>query len=157
MKLYLLRHGEAESRAETDAQRQLTNKGRQEALDVAVQFTKKGLKIDRCFVSPYVRAIQTADSFLSRIPGGPMMEIQALLSPEIRAAEVIKFLETLPEENILLVTHNPLVSELNAVLLEGNIDHMEILGTCELSSLELEIVADAMATQVFFLSPNVPD
>ncbi len=49
-------------------------------MDVALQFNDKGGRIDRCFVSPYTRAIQTADSFLSRVAGAPGMPVP--LPPE---------------------------------------------------------------------------
>lgn len=155
MKLYLLRHGDSEPRANTDLQRLLTHRGRQQAVDVALQFCDKGHKLDRCFVSPYTRAIQTADTFLSRISGAPRMEIQTILSPEVRAAELIHFLEKYPnDEAILLVTHNPLVSELNAVLVEGNIDQLVILGTCDLCVIDLEFLAVGMGRRRHILSPQ---
>lgn len=156
MKLFLLRHGDSEARAASDDLRQLTHRGRQQALDVSLQFCDKGGRLDRCIVSPYTRAVQTAASFLARIPDGPAMQIEADLTPEIRAAEVMNLLSTFPlDESILLVSHNPLISELNAVLVEGTVNHnMMILGTCDLCAIDMEIVATGMGVRQYMLSPR---
>ena len=155
MRLYLLRHGDSEHRAETDAQRQLTPQGRLQALDISLQFTSKGLKLDRCLVSPFTRAIQTADSFLSRVEGAPGMEIVDFLTPEIRALEAMNQLELMPDdESILLVSHNPLVTELNAVLVEGNIDNLLIMETCEMSVIDIDIVGTGMGRRQMSILPH---
>ncbi|MDT8397839.1 MAG: phosphohistidine phosphatase SixA [Pseudomonadales bacterium] len=154
MNLYLLRHGEAETHAASDALRKLTSCGSQHVIQVGKCFAAKACRIDRCFVSPYLRAQQTACFFLAQQPARLEFETQEILTPEVRAAEVIEFLASVPDENILLISHNPLLSELNAQLTEGNIENMTILGTSELVALSLAIPAKAMATRRFSLSPE---
>ena len=58
MKVWILRHGEAQAHARTDAERNLTEQGRAEALRSAAHLI--GQPIDAIFASPYVRAQQTA-------------------------------------------------------------------------------------------------
>ena len=58
MKLWVLRHGQAESHAPTDAQRNLTAHGREEVLGSAAHLI--GQSIAAILASPYVRAQQTA-------------------------------------------------------------------------------------------------
>ena len=65
MNLYLLRHAEAEPRQYDDPQRQLTAKGRLEVQQVARQFAARGIKLDACYYSPYVRTMQTCSLLLA--------------------------------------------------------------------------------------------
>lgn len=154
MNLYLLRHGEAEANASTSAGRQLTEAGHGEVASVARQFASRNLTIDRCFVSPALRAQQTADTFLSLLFHAPEPETLEALSANQRAAQLMVILDNVKEDNILLVSHNPLLSELLALLTEGNIDHMHILDTGNLACVTLDIVGLGMGTNPFILVPD---
>lgn len=154
MKLYLLRHGEAETRAYNDPGRELTARGRRDVTQVAHQFAAQGIRLERCFVSPYVRAAQTAALFLPEAGQNIAAETTSLLMPEVRASAVMNFLEGLREQEVLLVSHNPLVSELNALLTEGSISSMHILGTSELICIEFDVVGLGMGTSPFRLAPE---
>ncbi len=60
MKIFILRHGEAEHFANTDAERQLTPRGRTESEAVARACKEQGFaQFDKVLVSPYIRAQQT--------------------------------------------------------------------------------------------------
>ena len=58
MKVWILRHGEAEGHAPTDAERNLTEHGRAEVLRSAAHLI--GQPLGAIIASPYVRAQQTA-------------------------------------------------------------------------------------------------
>ena len=58
--IYLLRHGEAEDAAETDAARRLTEKGEAQARDAGRALAGLGARIEACLASPKVRALETA-------------------------------------------------------------------------------------------------
>lgn len=154
MNLYLLRHGDAENSAVTDAQRSLTANGREDVIDVANQFVTQGSIIDRCIVSPYLRAQQTAKLFLSVASPELVWETDDVLVPEVRALQVMSMLETLTEENVLLISHNPLLSELLALLTDGNISHLKIVSTSELLSLNMQLPGLALAGTRYHLSPE---
>jgi phosphohistidine phosphatase len=157
MQLYLLRHGEAEARAQNDPGRELTARGRQEVVQVARQFASRHIPLQRCLVSPYARAAQTAALFLRE---SGLEELQAettpILLPEVRASTVMSYLEGVREQEVLLVSHNPLVSELNALLTEGDISHMHILGTSELVCIAVDVLGLGMGTSPFRLVPEAP-
>lgn len=156
MNLYLLRHGEAEANAHTDAARQLTAKGRQDVENVAKQFAARQLPLEHCFVSPYVRAVQTAELFFRQLGETVTSTTTELLIPEVRASTVIDFLnKNVHGRNVLLVSHNPLLSELNALLTEGNINDMHILSTSELVCISLDLVGLGMGHTPFRLMPPV--
>jgi phosphohistidine phosphatase len=156
MNLYLLRHGEAEASAHTDAARQLTAKGRQDVENVAKQFAARQLPLEHCFVSPYVRAGQTAEIFFGQLKESVTSSTTELLVPEVRASTVIDFLnKNTHGRNVLLVSHNPLLSELNALLTEGNINDMHILSTSELVCISLDLIGLGMGHTPFRLLPPV--
>lgn len=154
MKLYLLRHGEAESRAHDDAGRELTARGRGEVSEIAHAFAARHIQLERCFVSPYVRAAQTAALFLSEAGQHIAPETTPVLMPEVRASIVMDFLEGVREREVLMVSHNPLVSELNALLTVGDISQMHILGTSELICIEFDVVGLGMGSSPFRLLPE---
>jgi phosphohistidine phosphatase len=142
MNLYLLRHGEAEARAQSDAARQLTAKGRHDVENVAKQFASRQLPLEQCFVS--------------HLPDAVPCITTELLVPEVRASTVIDFLgKNVHQKNVLLVSHNPLLSELNALLTEGNINDMHILTTSELVCISLEVIGLGMGTTPFRLMPPI--
>lgn len=154
MKLYLLRHGEAESRAHDDASRELTARGRSDITDVAHRFAARNIQLQRCFASPYARAQQTAALFLPEAKQTIAIESTPVLMPEVRASIVMDFLEGVREQEVLLVSHNPLVSELNALLTDGDISQMHILGTSELICIEFDVVGLGMGRSPFRLNPE---
>ncbi|MDR0779704.1 MAG: phosphohistidine phosphatase SixA [Pseudomonadales bacterium] len=154
MKLYLLRHGEAQARAASDSQRQLTPHGVDDVRMVARQFAAKGVTLDRCFVSPYVRAAETATEFLRELHSDLPQESQALLKPEVRALEVMRFLQGVHDHHVLLVSHNPLLSELTALLTEGSIENLRILSTAELVCVALDGIGLGAGTAVYRLLPS---
>ena len=154
MNLFLLRHGEAEPSASTPAGRQLTESGKQEVSSVARQFASHRFTIDACYVSPALRAQQTAETFLSQLFDCPAPSTIEELSANQRAAQLMKFLEQVDAENILLVSHNPILSELLALLTKGNVEDMVILGTGELACITLDIMGLGMGTCNTILHPD---
>ena len=154
MKLFLLRHGEAEPSASTPAGRQLTETGKQEVSSVARQFATERITIDACFVSPALRAQQTAATFLSHIFEPPSSSTIEELSANQRAARLMQLLEQVDAENVLLVSHNPILSELLALLTQGNVEDMTILGTAQLACVSLDVLGLGMGTCNFILSPD---
>jgi phosphohistidine phosphatase len=154
MKLYLLRHGEAESRAHNDASRELTVRGRSDVTEVAHRFAARNIQLQRCFASPYIRAAQTAALFLPEAQQAIAVESTPVLMPEVRASVVMDFLEGVREQDVLLVSHNPLVSELHALLTDGDISSMHILGTSELICIEFDLVGLGMGRSPFRLVPE---
>lgn len=112
MRLYVLRHGEAEPQGRRDADRALTEAGRQ-----AVQAKLTLLApVDSFYCSPYKRAVQTAQILQSTVghPGGPVFDER--LTPDQPVAKVLELLQSLDTGSCLLVGHNPLLSNLIATL-----------------------------------------
>jgi phosphohistidine phosphatase len=153
MYIYLLRHGQAEQRAYADPTRRLTEKGQEEIRSVARQFLDTKTTFDHAFASPYTRARQTAEEFIAIVQKGLVPENAEWLTPENRARDVLAVLAGSGAEHVLLVSHNPLVSELNALLTEGDICERHILGTSELVCIEADPPAAGNGNVRFVLKP----
>ncbi len=155
MHLYLLRHGEAEPRNYDDSGRALTSHGEHEVMDVARQFAKRDIKLTSCFHSPFTRAAQTCSLFLSESGSTIKPEPLLLLTPDHRALQVLAFLRSLKSQHVLLVTHNPLVSELLAVLTNTDIDSMHIFSTGELDAVHCQACTTGGGELAFRLGQQV--
>ena len=60
MQIILIRHGQAEHQSSTDAKRALTALGESQAQQTAAWLVNHDFQLDGLFVSPYLRAQQTA-------------------------------------------------------------------------------------------------
>ncbi len=155
LRLFLLRHGKAERITQYDPERELTERGRADLVDVAAQFLQKGEVIDHCLVSPYRRAQQTAEAFFTLVARDFPVETQPLLTPENSSRALLKILNRYQNKNLLLVGHNLLLSEFLALMTENHFDYSSrILGTAELACLEYEILAADMARCLYVLQPE---
>jgi phosphohistidine phosphatase len=84
MELYFLRHGPAGARAAwdgEDADRPLTDKGRELTQQVARRLAATGLTVDAVVTSPYVRALQTAEIVAEALGVATPLEQEELLRP----------------------------------------------------------------------------
>lgn len=116
MLLTFLRHAEAESQARTDFDRELTEKGREQAERVARFLVTSRLVPARILASPLVRAIQTARIVAERVKS-PVSEagwLEMGMEPEACLREVQNFSG---DEHVLLVGHEPDLSDVIAHLL----------------------------------------
>jgi phosphohistidine phosphatase len=158
MNLYLMRHAiaaEADENTE-DHQRPLTEKGRKKLRKIARNIEKLDLKFDLILTSPAMRARQTADIVADalNIKQKNVIETENLsplgfadkLVEEINAHEAL--------ENLLVVGHEPFLSQFIGMLLAGdaslNID-MKKAGLCKLSMEQL--VYGRCATLEWLLTP----
>jgi phosphohistidine phosphatase len=99
--LWLLRHGNAED-GSPDAERKLTEKGREQSRAAGAALAALGVKLEACLTSPKVRAAQTAElaceglgvehQLEPKLAGGPF-------DPEALAAGL--------GDDVLLVGHDP--------------------------------------------------
>ncbi|HEY5914627.1 MAG TPA: phosphohistidine phosphatase SixA [Verrucomicrobiae bacterium] len=141
MNLYILRHGiAAEPGAEgcaKDSDRPLTPKGRRKLRGIAEAMKVLELKFDLILASPYLRARQTAEIVAKVLRCARRLEFTEILVPSANPANVVEFLCRLtpPLDDLLLVGHDPFLSELASLLISGNRDVGLVLkkgGLCKL-------------------------
>ncbi|MCG8393738.1 MAG: phosphohistidine phosphatase SixA [Pseudomonadales bacterium] len=114
MKLYISRHGQAVSHAETDALRPLTETGQAALLAHWQTLRDSGIEIGGLVVSPYLRAQQTADC-IEQVYGGLARVDCDHLVPEASPRQLLDWLlQNPPRDNSVLVSHMPLVAQLTA-------------------------------------------
>ena len=113
MKVVVIRHGEAETNAVSDQTRNLTDYGRAQAGLAGECLRRWSIEFDQVWVSPYLRTIQTADAVLQAFQGISIhREETSLLTPDAPAEKVVDRIAEIPDCNLLIVSHQPLVSGL---------------------------------------------
>jgi phosphohistidine phosphatase len=136
VKLWLLRHGEAEPQARTDAARELTRHGRKEVLQSAAHLV--GRPLTTILASPYVRAQQTAQLVRETLGFAAPIVTVPWLTPDGDLAEILRYLDAHSGEELLLVTHQPLVGDLAGLLLHGHRQEPLAMKTASLAELDGE-------------------
>ena len=136
MKLWLLRHGEAEPQARRDSERRLTAHGRKEVLKSAAQLA--GQPIDGILASPYVRAQETAELIREALGFDGSVGTAPWLTPDDDPKDVLRFLDGRTERNLLLVSHQPLIGSLAGLLVHGSRNDAVPFSTASLAELEGE-------------------
>lgn len=115
MKLYIMRHGHADPLPDAQGHRHLTLHGRSELEKLAAFLREKEFHVSQIQHSEKTRARETAE-----IIGAGFGLIQnSALNPEADLDTLLIQLEN-EQEDILLVSHMPLVSELVASLVAKN-------------------------------------
>lgn len=144
MRLYIVRHGEAEPRAESDALRALTPRGRTEVDNLWRALKSEGIAPRRVLASPFVRAQQTA-AIIAAHYAELVPATLDLLTPDDRPQAVLNWLaqqDTL--DGLMLVSHMPLVGLLSGLLSEGEGGRVPFgVGTVACFDLETPAAASA--------------
>ncbi|MEA2402089.1 MAG: phosphohistidine phosphatase [Thermoleophilaceae bacterium] len=100
--LWLLRHGDAED-GSPDAERPLTDKGREQARAAGAALKELGVKIDACLTSPKVRAAETARIVCEQLDG-----VEPQLEPKLAGGPFdAEALAAGLGDDVLLVGHDP--------------------------------------------------
>ena len=119
MRLYIVRHGEAERQLTTDDARALTARGREDVAAVWESLAERGVRPSRLLSSPYVRAAQTADIIAARFPGIARAE-SGMITPEGDPAQVLAELDRIgAQDGWTLVSHMPFVELCCGSLTDG--------------------------------------
>jgi phosphohistidine phosphatase len=148
VKLWLLRHGEAEPSARTDALRNLTAHGRQQAREAAEHLQGRALQV--VLVSPYVRAQQTADLACKVLGFTGTRQTVSWLTPDSDLRQALRELDGYAVDELLLVTHQPFVGALAGLLVHGHRQQPLPMNTASLALLE----GDELAAGLMQLSAH---
>ncbi len=126
MDIYILRHGKAEERlltVKSDSNRKLTEAGKKELHCISKAIKDMDLELDYIASSPLLRAKQTAQiaSKYVKRKKRPIAYWDEL-KPEFDAGAILQKLSTLnPDASVMLVGHEPLLSDLiGAIISQGS-------------------------------------
>lgn len=162
MNLFILRHGIAVDRDPQsfpdDARRPLTLKGEERMRQICEAMLALELSFDRILSSPYRRASQTAELVAATLDKKKALEFRDELTPEGDAKALIRYVNQLepPPENVLLVGHEPYLSELIARLISGEPTAAIELKKGGLAKLEItaQLRFGSCATLAWLLTPK---
>ncbi|HEU5182218.1 MAG TPA: histidine phosphatase family protein [Candidatus Polarisedimenticolia bacterium] len=159
MTLYLLRHAIAAprdaKRYPDDGKRPLTAKGAERMRAAARGIRALGLRPRRIHSSPLLRCMQTAEILAAELRPNPSVIPTPQLGPEGSARAVLKSLHAeRPQRDVLLVGHEPDLSELASLLLDGSgrtaFVKMKKAAFCR---IDIEGVPDAGRGRLAYLLP----
>lgn len=161
MNLFLLRHGIAVERGtpgyKSDADRALTPKGERRLEQIADAMAAMGLSFDLILASPYVRARQTAEIVGDTLGVKKKLEFSESLTPGGDPKSLIAALNKLEPRmaNVLLVGHEPYLSELISTLTSGDSPVAIDFKKGGLCKLEVETLRPGRcATLAWLLTPR---
>lgn len=124
MELYFMRHGIAVAGSDpgirSDRERALTQKGIKRIRKAAKGLLALGVSFDRILTSPVKRARQTADLVVEALKMKDHLEEVQELSPGGSVQELLSRLSAFQgTKHLLMVGHEPLLSETASFLLSG--------------------------------------
>ena len=151
MRIWILRHGQAEPTASSDAARQLTDTGRAEVLRMAQQLAGQPLGV--IIASPYRRAQQTAEVVSHELKYPADILTADWLVPEASPMAVLRHVAERTESDVLLVSHQPLVGQLISLLLDGHKRGHFAMPTAGLACMDMPLVAAGAATLISLNNP----
>lgn len=142
MKLWLLRHGAAEPYQRHDAERQLTEQGRQQVVLAAELLRNE--RFDRVLSSPYIRARQTAELLCATLQHPGAIDIVPWLTPEDDVREVTRKLDGYADQHLLIVAHQPLLGSLVNWLTDADRAQSLAMDTASVACLEGDFIGAGM-------------
>jgi phosphohistidine phosphatase len=118
MRVWLVRHAVAEAKKSDlpDAARALTAKGRDRFVKAVKGLERLGVRFDRMYHSPKLRAVETAEALV------PLLDGETIVTPHLASAPSPKLLDEVKGERVALVGHDPYLSSLVAWLVVGQKD-----------------------------------
>ncbi|MFQ3194373.1 MAG: phosphohistidine phosphatase [Colwellia sp.] len=141
MRIFVMRHGQAQSMAPSDQSRELTFLGKGEAENMASRLVDKKVHFDAIFVSPYIRAQQTAKIVKNTLATATSLTTLEFITPEDSADKMRNYLDLTfidnVQANILIVSHMPLVSYLVAEFTCGQ--HAPLFETASIAEISYDI------------------
>ncbi len=137
MKLFFMRHGEAEDYAQTDAERTLTKRGKENSQRIAKAIVARVSCPNIILASPYRRAQQTAEIVQAAFSNAVTIETCDLITPDDDPMKAIRYIGSREEQSIIVVTHNPIVTSMvNLLCSTGSGFHM---GTSSVAEVQADI------------------
>jgi phosphohistidine phosphatase len=121
--LYIVRHGiavDAGTPGIADDERPLTPKGEKRMRQIGRGLRKLNLKLDRIVTSPLPRARATAEIIAAELHARALLETSNVLQTGSSAATVERWLRERPEDRLMIVGHNPTLSDLVSLLVLGS-------------------------------------
>jgi phosphohistidine phosphatase len=121
--LYIVRHGlavEPGTPGIPDDERPLTPKGEKRMRQIARGLRILDVKLDRIVTSPLPRARATAEIIADALDVRELIENSNVLQTGSSSATVVRWLRERTEDRLMIVGHNPTLSDLLSLLVLGS-------------------------------------
>ena len=125
--LYIVRHGiavEPGTPGIPDDERPLTPKGEKRMRQIARGLSELNLKLDRILTSPLPRAQKTAEIIADELKAEELLETANELKAGTSAESIAHWLDGRSEQTLMIVGHNPTLSDLLSLLVLGTTQTM---------------------------------
>ncbi|MEH6444169.1 MAG: phosphoglycerate mutase family protein [Oceanospirillaceae bacterium] len=116
--LHLMRHGEASWNAKTDMERSLTEQGIRSIKQLSLINLEHFRHVQKIVCSPYLRTHQTAQLMAENMAGIEVI-FDDSLTPESTVKNALLAIEKYWCDELLVVTHQPLIGNLISYLEHG--------------------------------------
>jgi phosphohistidine phosphatase len=137
MLIYFLRHGDASSNSRfNDEERPLTDLGNKQAKAVGKFLRHTKTQINIILTSPLIRACETGAAVQSFIKA-PRMEVSENLINGSNPKHLFKQIADFDVESVLLVGHEPFLSETISILIGGDNKTNIEMKKCSLALVEV--------------------
>lgn len=146
MRVYLLRHAEAEPEAASDDLRELTDLGWAQAEAAADWLCGQIAGPVKLVCSPLLRARQTASVVQQTLGLGEPEQLEALV-PEgdpLRAEQALSLILREQAEELVVVSHMPLIASLQSWIEEGILTTGEPFSLSEMRVIEADVLAPGL-------------
>jgi phosphohistidine phosphatase len=153
MHILLLRHGDASTHSRyDDSERPLTDTGIRQAASVGTFLQRINVRIDVALTSPLKRAQETASIVLSHVKN-QQFEISELLMNGTDPQRLFEHLQKIKAPTVLLVGHEPYLSEIVSLLIGGNRNIEIEMKKCSLALVDASIPIHPGSGLLKFLIP----
>lgn len=152
MLVYMLRHAVAEDSAASDSVRDLTAAGLEQARSIAEKFKQYSPLMDKVLCSPYNRAQQTASAVMPLFPDVALNTYEGI-TPSADVYGVLDAIERLDVQHLLLISHNPLLSNLLSIMLDGTMETRRYIDNATLHCVSMDVVAPGCGELLYSLEP----
>ncbi len=152
MLIYLVRHGAAVDKAENDAARELTREGIMQTRSLVEKWKPHAPAPDKALMSPFQRARQTAAPMRMLFPN-LRIEVDKQIEPDGDPYAILDYLEACDAHQILMISHNPLLSNLLAIMVDGTLESSRHIGTGTLVCVAMDFVAPGCGEIQYTLEP----
>ena len=159
MELYILRHGIAEAREDTnakdDSQRRLTREGERKMERIAKSICALGLSFDVILTSPFPRSKETADIVARALRSTKRVQSLDALAAGESTKQLVKALRERSSgfESVLIVGHEPDLSSFVSLLVTGGSDMILTLKKGGLCKLTLSTLRPGRCAILEWLAP----
>ncbi len=150
MHLYLVRHAQAEDQRTTDAERPLTEKGREQADTVGRYCRQHAVRPEYILTSPLRRAQQTAAAVAAALDTPSIVEnfLASGMDPATALRELRAYLGC---QAVMIVGHQPDLGDLISVLLGMESPAGFPVSKASLTALDIRSLSPVGATLTFAL------